>query len=68
MRYSGLLDNTQMADESHKWHSHTTIRNRIMDDYKKLMWNKELAGIRVEEWITFLTNSEGNSQTELEDF
>ena len=43
-------------------------RSGIMDDYKGRMWNKELAGIRVEEWISFLKNSEGNSQAQLSNF
>jgi hypothetical protein len=36
-----------------------------MDDYKERMWAKELAGIKVEEWISFLKNAEGNSQSHL---
>lgn len=43
-------------------------RSGIMDDYKERMWNKELAGIRVEEWISFLKNAEDNSQAKLENF
>lgn len=42
-------------------------RSGIMDEYKERMWNKELAGIRVEEWIRFLKNSKG-SQVELGKF
>jgi len=42
-------------------------RSGIMDDYKERMWNKELAGIRVEEWISFLKSSEG-SHVDLSDF
>jgi hypothetical protein len=43
-------------------------RSGIMDAYKEGMWEKELAGIRVKDWIKFLKNAEGNPQAQLGNF